>query len=811
VVLEPGFVVEGRVIDAGAKGVAGALVTAYRSADRLTDGTGNFRFEALSPGRKSFQVRKEGFMNFRKSFSVKEGMEPLEFTLKAEEGHYIAGTAENDRGEAVAGLKLTASQSEGGNHVTKTCTTGEEGAFRFEGLAQGTARVRADWNRGRPREESKLIPVDTSDTKWVIERYGCVKGSVKNGAGEPAPAFDAMAYLKDNWRGGAGYLSFEEGTFELDRVLPGEVVVYAHTENGEYGASKPFDLMPGETREGIEITLTDKGTLSGVVRDLETLKPVAGASVYAGRHLRRSASYREPYGPCGTSEEDGSYIIENVDVGQVNVVAVHPDYSQGYTEGVTVYKNQETSEVEVYLARGCAITGYVYAHSQCKAGVQVEARASRGGRHKAVSGKDGSYRIMNVTPGTYRVQATLKDEADRSIRLERSIEVYEGQWVPCDFDFLDRISVMGMVYLYDVPVQGVQIRAYARRSGREVPPGTVTNSSYCKSEANGGFEVMGLYPGRYSLSASYRDRGGSFSAHEEVVVGEGTAFLVLRLGEGETGEVFGYVFRNGMPLSGHTVRLSGKGCNKQVKTDGGGFFRAVDVPAGSVQLMMYLPQQGSRNFYAYGQYSKNLRLEPGQILQEDIHLHTGTGVLCGSVMRNGNREGWGRITVKGAGGKAQEGVTCHSYTEDGKFRLENMAPGLYALQIDQPWPMVRTAYVYDHQETQVDFDYLTGSASLSGRVKKPKEKEKTGDVKAYLFPPGRCPWQKGGTYLSTGADQGIVARLNSDGRFTLRNLPSGHFDMVALRVKGQKILNLDLKRVSLSEGRETAVDLQVDG
>jgi len=764
-VLSPAFAVEGKVLNTGGKGIAQAYVRVSNDSKGITDGTGKFTLTGLSPGRQYFRVSAEGYLRLSQRHEVKEEMigPGLELTLIPKGTLQVSGKAINDLGEPVAGLIIRVSQGSGGSYLNENLTTEEDGSFLLEGVAEGQVYLRPDWNRGNPRTENVKAQAGQTDVEVVIERFARVKGKVVDTDNEPIPSFDARSIQVGSWRYSDSVVSFEGGEFDLKKVMPGEVQIYASTIDNKSGHSETFKVGPGEVREGILVTLSEKGSVAGMVRDAATFKPIEGANVQAAPRLRTSYISYGGYYPSAVTGEDGTFTVDDVKTGAVNVVVTHPDYSHGITEGVHVEKNKVTEGIQVFMRRGSAIVGHVFEKGVAKAGVQIQARMPGQRRISSVSGKEGFYEIKNVKPGTYKISASLTEEDEGTTSIERSVTVYEGECATCNLTFIGGASITGTVYLFGVPMKGVNVSAYVRKSEEWAWTSPVSSSSRgCVTGENGFYKIAGLYSGRYRVSASYRGSEGSYSASREVEVAGGAAMVDFRIGDGETGEIYGTVFENGLPAPKISLYASASGFSQRGTTDTNGFYRLTNLPAGKVSLNVSM--SGS-DFRSSSRITRSVTLEPGTVLREDIFFTTGNGVLCGTVRVNSGIESWNRLSVQQVKEKGTAGLSMNVYTEKGKYRLNNLAPGCYVVTLSSPWAYTETAWVYDHQETELNFDIKSGMGRLKGHVTGPAEKEKGGEITVYLFPPGKCQWKKGQSFHSYDTGGGYLHPCEPEGGF----------------------------------------------
>jgi protocatechuate 3,4-dioxygenase beta subunit len=313
-----------------------------------------------------------------------------------------------------------------------------------------------------------------------------------------------------------------DGRYEFTEVRAGDYRVSAGKPGYvalEYGQRRAFEhgtiltVRAGETVERIDITLAGSGAISGRVFD-EHGDPLEGVGVKV-MQLQFGANRRQLLPVIGVgarvTDDRGAYRVYGVPPGQYVVVAsvadqsrgqpatmVPPGYAPTFYPGastaseaheISVGLSQDVSEIDFKLARVAAasISGVVtdsqgrparamivLATSQRSGGLAVEPLMSS-------SNADGSFRMRNVPPGEWVLQAVGIPSAQR-----------EGEFTS---QFL---TVNGR----DITDLSVQTSAGSRVEGRVVfeGGGDVTPSSVVVTAPPSDFDrapLMGEGPGRF--------------------------------------------------------------------------------------------------------------------------------------------------------------------------------------------------------------------------------------------------------------------------------------------------------------------------
>ncbi len=826
IVLTPSLSAAGRVVDQNGAGVANALV-AFGFGNRdcgVTGEDGVFRIDDLSPGKKRVTVSATGYVScHEKDVQVHEEMESLEIILKPEGSHFVAGTVENDLGEPVAGATVSAHQGGSGYSIDKTVRSGEDGSFHIGGLLARPVRLRVKSALGSSGRNPD-IDVDRGDVVLLVERYGTIRGRVVDAAGDPVPEFVASLW---EWKPqyelfedfAINERSFKDGVFELEAVPAGEKTVHVSTREGRKTRSDPLAVLPGAILDGVVITFVDAGAISGTVRDRSTGKPVPEVSLFVAQDDSDPLGvFYYPGGTSGSREPgavtgaDGTFTIGDLNPGVVTVEAVHPDYRNSNPLKITIDQDRTIDRIEILLERGGTIAGRVTVGGIGEAGVRVAVYAKNGKSRDevhvpddpAVTGKDGNYRIENLSPAEYGIWASREGD-NGSITRYKTVVLGEKEDAICDFAFDSRGAVAGKVFVRGEPARGIQVSAHSRSVDGGKEPWEVM--SRCTSDKDGAYRFDFLPPGRYSIAASQRSSDAHYSTEEIVDIGYGTVICDLHLGAGSSCEVTGYVSENGVGVAEIKVSCVFGGGSRNVRTDEDGFYRIGDLPPGELNLHTSLGSFYSETLYL----SRSLSVEAGISSRHDFEFKTGSGVIVGNVSANSEKVNFSYLLASRIDGDGSGTESIHARVFDGAYRMERLPAGTYEVVLHEPWLMRQVVHVVDFGEARADFDYSEGDASLKGIVAG-SDDTGSGELGVYLFRPGACRWSDSGNFNAPSCRDGLIADAGGiprSGSFSFEKLPPGTVDVIAVRFKDTGIVKIDRKTVILAEGEEIEVDLDL--
>ena len=243
---------------------------------------------------------------------------------------------------------------------------------------------------------------------------------------------------------------------------------------------------------------------------------------------------QEP-GTGAYSDDKGNYRLQ-VEPGVYSVTVERDGYvvaAQSVTKSITVQAGQATADVNLELVRTGAISGRVVdpdGEPMPRASVQLRSlRKKRGGPfYGAVTDDRGAYRIFQIPPGKYHLSAAYQPAVQqREIKLQTpdgtAEESYATTYFPGTPDFAQAagIDVPAGADLAGIDLQLLRVRAVrirGRVSGMEAAPlpivimalQTVDSQFATVRDAlvrdpSGEFELSGVLPGKYVLSANAPD------------------------------------------------------------------------------------------------------------------------------------------------------------------------------------------------------------------------------------------------------------------------------------------------------------------
>lgn len=379
---------------------------------RRTSQTGEFRFEAMTPGPVSSAIVKApGYVSA--TFSpwpppgnawpeIKPG-ECQEVTVALKRGGSIKGVVTTAEGnEPVQGAEVTLMQTGWAAmasmfYGSPTAISAAEGGFELVGVPPGTYRLMAVADGFSPAGGRDGVEVEVPEGGGDVERNiamisaGAVEGVVVDPNGDPIAGVririrpgprnrtGEQGGRNNSRRGmemarrilGAGRspadLSDDEGRFRLPGIGTDQNwIVYGESDEYVTGESKPFKVAAGET-ETLELKMLPGGALRGRVVD-ENGRWLPGVRVQVGLLTDelsgpgRISSWRADRAldpRVFTTDEEGRFLATNLKPGRQLVKASKDDYITFYKRNVTVRPGETYDNYTIALSAGETVTGTV--------------------------------------------------------------------------------------------------------------------------------------------------------------------------------------------------------------------------------------------------------------------------------------------------------------------------------------------------------------------------------------------------------------------------------------------------------------------
>jgi carboxypeptidase family protein len=539
--LNPGATVSGTVSDASGRPLAAVRVVAYALrptgsvpgfssyghgvGDVITDGSGHFSLSDLIPGEKvSLELRLEGFIP-----EVLRGLtvplaDPLQVTLWP--GASVHGRVVTPDGSPLGGARVQVvpigqRPARELSHDLSTVSTAD-GSFTLRGLPPGESRLIAS-ARGHLQKTTELVLVpgeDTSAIEVVLQSGLRIEGRVLNAQGEPVPG----AFVQP--RGASGTTTDVAGQYRLEGLPAGAVRLSAWHQLGQ----EEIQLVLQPPGAQADITLPQGATIDGRILDSQ-------GSANPGVRIELSGSHGAGLRAVATSGQDGGFQFDSVGPGHYELRMRKEGFAR--RRQTLEVGTDPIHDLVLVLNEGGIIVGQLRGLAD---GEIFATRVSAQHEDVTLEGEvtaDGTYRILNVEPGSYQVSVTTEERNAHGV-----VEVpASGREARLDLELKKEATLAARVLLNGTPAAGAFVRVTGFQDAM-----AVTSSVGHLGEARLG----GLPDGDYSLEVAFPTLA---LTHSEKVRISGDTRVAIEL---QTGEMVAVVrdAESGSPIPDAVVRVT---------------------------------------------------------------------------------------------------------------------------------------------------------------------------------------------------------------------------------------------------------------
>ena len=417
----------------------------YTKAMR-TDSKGVFRVEGVGTGRIStLSVRAEGFGDLHLSAfratdaGLWRAVKRLALTGESEQklpplallpGKELCGTIRDElTNRPLPGAVVELWDFIMGNRATRT---EDDGTYCFTGVGDRVVMIVSKLGyatfRDPPMPGLALSRGSTATRDISLELGGTLEGTVRAAGGGPVPRALVRLLPADRgygaWRTALGLRNIwtytgPGGRYRLAGVPAVRLYAEAAAPGFDRGSSEDQDVRPGETLQGVEISLRKGARVEGIVVT-EGGTPVASARVTVAREPEdkgeTAAWHALSEGAFTFTDRQGRFSLANVPVGSLLVRAESQGLATLTRSQPAVTGGQAIPSMRFELAPAVVIAGRVVdAGDQPVDGCWLRAKHTvspkgalrREPFHTRVAG-DGTFRLDNLPAGTYTFEVHTK-------------------------------------------------------------------------------------------------------------------------------------------------------------------------------------------------------------------------------------------------------------------------------------------------------------------------------------------------------------------------------------------------------------------
>jgi len=641
-------------------------------------------------------------------------------------GASISGQITDSDGNAITteDICVTADEEDGDN--VSSATTDASGDYTISGLPAGTYDVSATDCAGSARNdvpgEPSSQPTLTADQAVIgvniqLAAGTSISGHVYGGSGSSTPV--ELACVEADGAGSAGQAeTAASGSYTISHLLPG--VSYEIYVDPTCSGSSPYipgSLTPvtptvSQPATGVDAHLTLGGSISGQVSDSNgDVITSADVCVSANENEGGDAFYQ------AVSNASGDYTVSGLSPGVYDVSASdcygssRNDAPTGYGD-VTAYATAATTGINIQLAAGTSISGYVYGGNGTStpldgACVYASSDAFEAGGSTATAA-DGSYTISNLDPNVH--YTVYFDPSCAANGAQYAPENYTGVVTPTVDDpatGIDaNVQIGGSISGQITDAKGQPITSQDICIDVNEESGDYFGA-YATTDGSGDYSVDGLPSGTYDVQASDCDstRNDVPGEVDSVAVAASQAVTGVDIQLEARATISGQITdAHGNPITSEDI------CVNVESTDDDYDYSATTNNSGDYTIDGIMPD--TYDVSASDCYSSTRNDVPGDygdlVLSAnenataiDIQLAAATtisGTVYGGAGDSTPLNG-ACIDASGADGSSDYASTA----ADGTYTLSNVEPGVaYTLEFDPSCASNGGAYVYEYYDGVAD-------------------------------------------------------------------------------------------------------------
>jgi large repetitive protein len=826
VVLAPGATARGRVVDAATGApIPGVSVTARADAmgaifSARSDQHGAYVVTALAPGSYTLSADEPRYVAWSREHVTLAAGQSLATDIVLERGATLTGRTVDPNGLPIDGARIQVSPNDQSGmdafmrlvQAKDLVRTARDGSFKATRLRPGPRQslvASHDDFESRTVGGIDLVPGTTRSITITLPRGRSVQGIVRDEDGVPLAGAQVHLMQSMSFHSRRGQMSFvggpgqrpavetgPDGRFDLRGLSVGEYRMSVEKRGYSSESVDPLKVSDASGPEPLEVVLHTGASISGLVRT----KSGAGAAGYRVMANTVGAEGAQPFrsmseGPTG---QDGAFVIEGLRPSQSYKLLVVRDGGGAPEEKGTA--TPPADGVDLVVAGSGRIQGavedadgrpvpdfQVWYSPASTGGMRITfafgpAAPGTRGNPQSVHTDDGTFVLDDVPAGQWNVDVLAKGFQPGHAA---GVTVPEsGSTEEVDVRLARGLAIHGQVVEgpSGQPVADAQVEAQASHERSfffGFNPQRNPNST--NTDASGRYEILGLAPGMYSVTARHPDWTEATATAD---LKDQPANVDLRLGKG--GKVTGTVVSGGRPVPSATVSIAPTGdfgpTGRSAVTDDAGRFLFERLGLGRYSVTAELRGQPSAPVEA---------VLANEDASQDVTLTLGAGALIRGVVSGLPDDGRGGLNVNASG--PGDYFASTRTLPDGTFELSGAPTGVVTLNA------TAGSFLSGSRSARTQVTIAEGQSEASAEITFEDGFRVDGHVTrggqpvtdAYVF--AAAP---GGNWSATG-------QTDEAGSFALDGLKAGAYDVSASSRSGGSVE----RKVEVKS--DTTVDLEV--